>query len=246
MAFLAGAATDPGRRRKANEDSILEPLSIPWPGGGGGVVLAVADGVGGAVGGAVASSVAIGALRTAFTDSTLADPVERLRDAVAAANHAVRLRAGGDSSLRGMATTMVAAAAIEKQVWFASVGDSRGYLIQNGDLCQVTIDHSLVGEAIRAGLLTPEEAAVRPERHVITRSLGQDAAVSIDCFGPLRLAVGDTILLCSDGLHDVVDEAGILDACARLVPDQAARELVRLANEAGGPDNISAVILTNS
>lgn len=243
MAYAVGSATDKGMRRAANEDSLLAPVGVPAPDGSDCLFFAVADGVGGAVGGAVASSTAIERLRDAFCEPAFSSMAERLRNAVKEANAAVSARAAADAGLRGMATTLVAAAVIAHRIWFANVGDSRGYLLQDGELYQVTLDHSLVADAVRAGFIAPEDASGRPERHVINRSLGSADSVEVDCFGPLRFSPGDVALLCSDGVHDVIDEDRLPDILSQSPPADAALALVRAANEAGGPDNITVVVV---
>lgn len=245
MVYSFSAQTDRGRRRQANEDSVLPPMTIAWSGAGECMVAAVADGVGGAVGGAVASSTAIARFRESFLGGRSQDPAERLRQASLDANTAVLEASAADAALRGMATTLVGLVAIGPQIWFVNVGDSRGYLLQNGHFHHVTTDHSLVADAVRAGALTPEEAASRPERHVITRSLGQTPTLDVDTHGPFRFSPGDIALLCSDGLHDAVAEEAIVEALHNALPEAAAVELVRIANEAGGPDNVTAVVLVN-
>jgi serine/threonine protein phosphatase PrpC len=243
--YRFSAETDTGRRRQANEDAVLAPLTVATADGGEWLLAAVADGVGGAVGGAAASATAIMRFRESFLASHDQDPRERLRQATLDANDAVIERAEIDASLRGMATTLVGAVVLDQRIWFVNVGDSRGYLLQDSRFYQATADHSLVAEAVRAGVLTPEEAAHRPERHVITRSLGQAPGVDVDLHGPLRFSPGDIALLCSDGLHDAVPEEMILATLEHSPVESAARELVVRANDAGGPDNISVVVVAH-
>jgi protein phosphatase len=245
LPYSFSTASDRGRRRQANEDSALAPVAFEDGAEAGGMFAAVADGVGGAVGGAVASATAIARFREYFLASASVDPSERLRDAVHAANRAVLDAGAAEASLRGMATTLVGIVAADRRIWFANVGDSRGYLLQDDHFYQVTSDHSLVASAVQAGVLTPEEAARRPERHAITRSLGHTTEVDVDTHGPLRFSTGDIALLCSDGLHDAVAEEAILEILRGASIATAASELVRIANEAGGPDNITVVVLAS-
>jgi len=243
MPYSFSADSDRGRRREANEDAALAPIAITCGETMSGILAAVADGVGGAVGGAVASATAIARFRASFLGAQNEAPDERLRQAVQDANAAVHEAGAADAALRGMATTLVAIVAVDRRIWFANVGDSRGYLLQDDDFYQVTTDHSLVADAVHAGVLTPEEAARRPERHVITRSLGQSRTVDVDIHGPLRFSPGDIALLCSDGLHDAVADDAILRTLRRTPIDGSAMELVRIANDAGGPDNVTAVVV---
>lgn len=234
-ALRAGAATDVGRVRRNNQDYFLveEPL------------FAVADGMGGAVGGEEASQTAVAALKAAFD----AHPtVDGLADGVRDANRAVWEKARQRPDLRGMGTTMTAVAMVDHEdegavLAIANVGDSRVYLLRDGDLQQVTDDHSVPEELLRAGRLTPEEAAHHPQRNVLTRALGIEPEVEVDCF-PIIPYKGDRLVLASDGLFNEVDHDGIASVARRQRdPEAAAEELVRLAREGGGNDNITVVVV---
>ena len=229
-----GQATDVGRRRSKNEDMVLsaDPL------------FAVADGMGGHAGGAVASLTAVQALRDAFRRDATADGLEA---AVAEANRAVYDKAASDPDLHHMGTTLSAVALVKEGgddlFAVAHVGDSRVYLLRRGELSQLTDDHSVPQELYRAGHLSEEEAAADPRRNQVTRSIGIGPSVEAD-MQMLNPFVGDRLVLCSDGLFNEVDDdtlAGVLRKVDD--PDEAARRLVDLANEAGGGDNISVVIV---
>ncbi|MGH9286541.1 MAG: Stp1/IreP family PP2C-type Ser/Thr phosphatase, partial [Acidimicrobiales bacterium] len=229
-----GAVTDVGRRRTINQDRVLET----------GVVFAVADGVGGHNAGEVASLTAVEALRAAYTRSGgRADLIEAVREA----NRAVWARAGEVRELRGMGTTLTAIALVESSdgdlLEVANVGDSRAYLFRDGEITQITVDHSMVEELRRRGEITDDEAAVHPDRHVITRVLGMGPEVEpdLDQLVPYR---GDRLVLCSDGLSNEVLDREIAAVLRRLAdPREVARELVRTANARGGNDNISVVVI---
>jgi len=232
-ALKAGAATDVGRVRQINEDRFLadEPL------------FAVADGVGGHQAGEVAAQTSVDTLRTAFTERT----AQGLVDAVMAANQAVWQLAQDNSEKRGMGTTLTAVALVvedgEDQLALTNVGDSRAYLLQHGELVQLTEDHSLVEELVRDGRITPAEAQVHPQRSIITRALGMEPAIEVDCWKliPYR---GDRILLCSDGLTNELSNDRIASVLRQLAdPQEAAHDLVRQARAEGGGDNITAVII---
>ena len=231
----SGAATDVGRVRRNNQDHYLveEPL------------FAVADGMGGAAGGEEASRTAVAALKSAFEADPTADG---LADGVRNANRAVWEKARERPDLRGMGTTMTAVALVthdtEGEVLaVANVGDSRVYLLRDGELAQVTDDHSVPEELLRAGRLTPEEAAVHPQRNVLTRALGIEPEVEVDCY-PIIPYKGDRLVLASDGLFNEVDHDGIASVARRKRdPQEAAAELVRLAREGGGNDNITVVVV---
>ena len=230
MKLVVGAATDVGRVREGNEDGYLVDDAIG--------LVAVADGMGGHVGGEVASATALEALRAAVRSG------RALRDAVHDANDAVITKSLSDSSLTGMGTTLTAGTlAAGNTMILAHVGDSRAYLLRDGGLRRITTDHSHVQELVDDGQLTDDEAAVHPMRNIVTRSVGNDAHVEVDVF-PIELQVDDRILLCSDGLTDMVHEDTIA-AELRREPDPAvaAHKLVDTANAAGGVDNITVVVV---
>jgi PPM family protein phosphatase len=223
--------TDAGRVRRRNEDSfVLDPP-----------LFAVADGMGGAQAGEVASRLAAGAFRE-YHDAYRLEPAERVEAIIQEANRRIYERARTDSEASGMGTTVTAAILTNGRVSIGHVGDSRAYRIRNGELEQLTEDHSLVADLMRSGRLTPEEADAHPQRSVITRALGTDAEVDVDTV-TIDVEPGDLFLLCSDGLTTMVPEEDIL----RLVEeagtlDEAARSLVRAANSGGGEDNITVVL----
>jgi protein phosphatase len=222
------AASDPGRVRSNNQDAAVAEEGL----------FAVADGMGGHAAGEVASRVAVEALRAHVGDG--------LAQAVRTANQVVLDEAAQDAALRGMGTTVCAMALVEAdppQVVVANVGDSRGYLFRDGELQQLTLDHNLVAELEREGRITHEEALVHPRRNIVTRVLGNDPDVEVDEF-PIDVFRGDRFLLCSDGLFNEVDDAAIAGVLARRDDPQAtADQLVRLANEGGGRDNITVVVV---
>jgi PPM family protein phosphatase len=230
----AGSATDVGRIRQNNEDSLL--VSSP--------LFAVADGMGGHAAGEVASSIAVETLAERFHVDHSANG---LADAVRAANRAVWERAQADSHLRGMGTTITAVALVkdgdDEVLAVVNVGDSRAYRLQQGELEQLTEDHSLVEELLRSGRISSEEAQGHPQKHVLTRVLGVEPDVDVDCFRVLPTK-GDRFLLASDGLFNEVDDATIASTLRRTAePDEAARTLVDMAKTAGGSDNITVVVV---
>jgi PPM family protein phosphatase len=225
------AVTDPGRRRRHNEDAyVLEPP-----------LFAVADGIGGAQAGELASSLAAAAVRDDSSDGR-GDGRRRVDDLIQEANRRVYQRQSEDASLSGMGTTMTVALLEEGHVWIGHVGDSRAYLVRDGGLEQLTEDHSLVAELVRSGRLSPEEADSHPQRSVVTRALGTDPDVDVDTFS-IAAKPGDLFLLCSDGLTSMVSDEGILEEIRRHREDlrAAAKALVRAANKGGGEDNITVV-----
>ena len=230
---LGGVAgmTDPGRKRRRNEDAyVCEPP-----------LFAVADGMGGAQAGELASGLAAAAL-TDDSGETGADGERRVDELIQEANRRVYQRQSHDAAASGMGTTMTVALVEDGTVAIGHVGDSRAYLIRGRSLEQLTEDHSLVAELVRSGKLSPEEAEAHPQRSVITRALGTDPDVDVDTFS-VRTKPGDLFLLCSDGLTSMVGDDTILAEVERNRGDlqAAAKALVRAANRGGGEDNITVV-----
>jgi len=223
--------TDPGRKRRRNEDSyVIEPP-----------LFAVADGMGGAQAGEVASRLAAAAFRE-FHDADDLDPEERLVAIIQEANRRIYERAADDSEVSGMGTTITAALVGGTGLAIGHVGDSRAYRLRAGRFEQLTDDHSLVADLVRSGRLTPEEADVHPQRSVITRALGTDAQVDVDTF-TVPAENDDLFLLCSDGLTTMVGDEEIRDLVTRARDlDQAGKGLVKAANKAGGEDNVTVVL----
>ena len=225
------ALSHPGRKRRHNEDSYVDepPLFV------------VADGMGGAQAGEVASGIVAAAFQR-FGAEPGAAGTERLAATIRAANRRIYERAQIDTQASGMGTTTTAALVEGDHVAIGHVGDSRAYRVRDGELEQLTQDHSLVADLIRSGKLTPAEAETHPQRSVITRALGTDPEVDVDTF-TVETQPGDVILLCSDGLTSMVDDGTILRLVSESASlDDAARALIKAANQKGGDDNITAVL----
>ena len=222
--------SDVGRQREGNEDSMFvdPPLFV------------VADGMGGAQAGEVASGLAV---ETVSEKSPADGNVEEdLVEAISEANRRIHEKAQDDRELAGMGTTLTAAFVHDGKVTLGHVGDSRAYRFRDGELVQLTDDHSLVAELERHGKLTAAEARVHPQRSMILRALGIGPDVEVDTYCFIG-EPGDVFLLCSDGLSGLVHDAVIaevLDGCETL--DAAADKLIELANLSGGPDNITTVL----
>jgi PPM family protein phosphatase len=237
MRLSSFAGSDVGRLRSGNEDSHFC----------GQTVFAVADGLGGHQGGEVASAAAVEPLAgldgRSFQDA--GEAAEALAAAIREANKAILDRAAGDPALYGMGTTVTAAAvAGDGYLQLAHVGDSRAYLLRGGTLEQLTNDHTVVGELVRRGRLTPEQAAIHPERSILTRAVGLDPRVPVDLPDPLELQPEDQVLLCSDGLTEAVADGQIAELLSAAPDGHAAcRSLIDAANDAGGPDNITVVLV---
>ena len=232
MKVNVGVRTDVGRLREVNEDAYLveEPLFV------------IADGMGGHVAGDVASSTAIEAISAHLDEITPTDP-QTLAQLVRYANSAVWSKAQSDASLSGMGTTCTLIYVDEGRAHVAHVGDSRAYRLRDGELEQLTEDHTLVGRLVREGRLPAEEADRHPQRNVITRVLGIDADVSVDLTA-IELVDGDRLLLCSDGLTSMMRESDIAETLNEEADAQSAADhLVDAANRAGGEDNITVVVV---
>jgi len=228
MNVSVGAATDIGQVREGNEDSylVVEPL------------YAVADGMGGHRGGEVASSLALETVQGMFErrEGSLAEQV-------AEANRAVFDRSQSDRKVSGMGTTLTAAQVDGNRVHLVHVGDSRAYLLRGGELTQITEDHTLVHRMVMEGEISEEEAETHPHRSILTRALGVDQNIQVD-EGDLEVAPGDRLLLCTDGLTGMVPEGQIREILLESRdPQEAVDKLVKVANRAGGIDNITALIL---
>ncbi|QYJ16226.1 hypothetical protein Rxycam_02058 [Rubrobacter xylanophilus DSM 9941] len=227
--------TDAGRVRQNNEDALLVGE------GKDETLFAVADGIGGFEAGEVASSIAIEVLKRM-------DPGDSFEEALKEANRRIRATARGDERFAGMGTTVVAVRFGQRDgrpvAEVAHVGDSRAYLMRGGSLRPVTEDHSLVAELVRSGDLSRAEAAEHPQRNLITRALGAEENVNVDT-ALLPVEAGDRVVLCSDGLSDMVPEERISEILSRHRgdPETPARRLLEAALEAGGTDNVTVVVV---
>lgn len=231
--FVSGAATHAGKVRSNNQDNLLANDPI----------FAVADGMGGHTGGEIASAIAIDALAGAATVATIDDLIERVQEA----NTEIVNRGRLEPELRGMGTTLCILTDLQRagpnRLGIANVGDSRLYRVTDDGLHQHTEDHSLVESLVRDGRLSRAEAAVHPQRNIVTRALGIDERVLVDAW-ELVPVVGDRYVLCSDGLFNEVHAAEIHDVLSTTEPPQdAAEDLVARAVAAGGRDNITVVVV---
>lgn len=238
--YTAAALTDRGRKRPSNEDSFGYSVEHG--------VYVVCDGMGGAAGGEVASSLAVGEVMQSLTNRPQTNPFPtEAEHAVANANQAIYSRSQRNQNLNGMGTTLVALLVEEQHAWMVNVGDSRGYRIRNSQpnarIEQITLDHSLVEEQIRMGQMTQQEALRSPLKNVITRALGTQSSVAPDIF-ELEAEPGDLFLLCSDGLTRELPDS-LLESLLRLdLPlESLCSRLVDAANEAGGHDNITCLLV---
>jgi protein phosphatase len=230
LVLRAAARTDVGLRRDNNEDAMYAGRRL----------VAIADGMGGQAFGEVASRVAILTVAR-LDDDRGSDLITSLRDAIGDANEQLRSMIASDSELDGMGTTFTALLTSGGRLALAHVGDSRAYVLSDGELSQVTRDHSLVQSLVDSGQITAEDAAHHPSRSVITRALDGHGDVEPDV-GMLEARAGDRYLLCSDGLSDVVTPDTIAEALAQPDRERVCDRLVELALRAGGPDNVTVVV----
>jgi len=246
---LARGLSDVGRKREHNEDALLVDADLR--------LYIVADGMGGHQGGGTASRLAVETIREDVERARESDPAalagttERLdenplrailRAAVERACRSIFSAAQGDPNLQGMGTTVTALLLNGRSAFVAHVGDSRCYLIRDEAIHQISEDHSLVNEQLKAGAITPEEARTSRFRNIITRSVGFEEQVAVDLLG-FEVRPGDRLVVCCDGLSNLVEDAEILRVVAQSPLGEAPERLVELANERGGDDNVTAVVI---
>ena len=254
------AMTHPGETGKNNEDNYSVTTYRRSKKDRTPILLAiVADGIGGHQAGEVASKLTCDMIIETLTRSNGRDPRLQLRNAIIRAGRAIAMEAEKGSEQRGMGSTVVIAWVIGKRLYSAWVGDSRMYFIRRGRLRRITVDHTWVQEAIEHGIIAPDQARTHPNAHVLRRHLGgaedpvpdlrlmlseKDDETRAMANQGLRLQTGDRLLLCSDGLTDLVDDHEICDVVMKQPPKEAVRNLVNLARARGGHDNITIVLLT--
>jgi PPM family protein phosphatase len=237
--------TDVGKKRDHNEDSFLIDDELQ--------LYVVADGMGGHAGGGTASRIAVETIDKRMRDlrtTALVNPEaanlqdspvpETIRSAVEQACLAIFAKAQEDPELAGMGTTVISLMVADAHAFFAHVGDSRAYLVRGELIQQISEDHSLVNEQIKAGMITPEEARHSRYRNIITRSVGFEEEVQVDVMG-LLAELGDIFILCTDGLANMMDDGEILTIVRSHKLGDIPGKLIELANERGGDDNITVV-----
>jgi serine/threonine protein phosphatase PrpC len=241
MNLLIASRTLTGRRRRVNEDRLLVEAftesvhSCQW------TLLAVADGVGGGPGGDVASQLAVTMLRRRFHDGVVGDPANTLRSIYGEINSAIYSLAQRKHRWRGMGTTLATALVGDNALYVGNVGDSRVYLVRHGEVEQLTRDHTWVAELERAGHPSTE-ARRSSRRHMLVRILGVEPEVVADIMGPRSLVKGDILVLCSDGLYNLVSPGELQRACLCPSPDEGVEWLVELVISRGTPDDASVIV----
>ncbi len=255
MKVLSCGITDIGRKRQRNEDSYLVNDKIG--------LYIVADGMGGHAGGEFASKIAVSTVEEIIrgedraksnvpmqtyldasdqSSSTEGQEQDRLKDAINRAGNMIVRRAFEDPELKGMGTTSTVMFVSSDKAYIAHVGDSRAYCVREGQIIQITEDHSLVHEQLKSGLITEEEAKTHQLKNIITRSVGVQEEVEVDTV-VWKIQPGDSYLLCSDGLSNMVHDEELQEIISKYNVEQGARELVDLANQRGGEDNITLILL---
>lgn len=237
------ACSDVGKIRDINQDAYyyIEDDKLP--------IFIVADGMGGHKAGEVASNLAISTIIRHYESSKqkilnkeMFIP-QFLNESVELANDNLIEEASGDDELKGMGTTVTMCLILDNEVYIGHVGDSRAYLLRNGELSQITQDHSLVGELLRIGSITKDEAVNHPKKNIITRALGSNPKINVDVFNR-ELQNEDKIILCTDGLTNMVTEEKILEILlSSEIPSAVCSTLVNISNEAGGIDNTTIMII---
>ena len=231
------SATDIGRKRQVNQDFIFTSEGAV---GNLPNLLVVADGMGGHNAGDFASRYGVSVLVESVRKDRNFNPVKILRNAIEAANREILTQARMDPAMAGMGTTMVACTIVGGYAYVANVGDSRLY-VSAEELTQITQDHSLIAEMVRLGELTAEEGRNHPDKNIITRAVGTADEVRIDFFD-IKLEPGNRILMCSDGLTNMVDDEHIFEILKEKGAEETAQVLVDEANKNGGKDNIAVVV----
>lgn len=241
MRFRFGSVTDIGLVRQYNEDNFFvfdETAEFEELG----MLLAVADGMGGHNGGDVASQVAVNTMASYYSSRRKDSPLDRLISSVEQANRQIYDISQESEGFYGMGTTLTSMVVRSTEVFIAHVGDSRAYLYRDKQLTQLTDDHSLVAQAVREGILTPEQAARHPQRSIITRALGTKDSVEVDSL-TIHLEPGDIMVLSSDGLHGFVEDEEIKQLIEAYGgdPDELASQLTQAALAKGGNDNVTII-----
>ena len=236
---VAALRSDVGCQRELNEDSgtVVQPAL-----NGRGVLLVVADGMGGHQAGEVASQAAVVTIAREFPKAK-GTPGEALHSAFNKAHEQILRLSRSNPEMRGMGTTCTALAIVDSQAWAAHVGDSRLYLVRGGEIYQLSEDHTQCMELVRQGLMTLDEARHHEDRNVLVRAMGTKPQLSVMTWNePMAVRAGDVFILCSDGLHDLVHEPELRDVVAAAAPDEACAKLIQMARDRGGYDNITVAV----
>jgi serine/threonine protein phosphatase PrpC len=241
---LAGIS-DIGCQRENNEDQYAywEPATDEEFAYKGRLAI-VADGMGGHQGGQEASRIAIETIQEVFAETTGGHPQSLLLAGFQAAHQRILRHADGHPELHGMGTTATAIVVVDKQLFYAHVGDSRLYLVRGGNIVRLTHDHSYVGRLVDNGVISSAEAEIHPQRHILTAALGAGGEISPETpEQPMALQQGDVLVLCTDGLWGLLSENEIQSAVANGEPSEACQALIKMTKARGGPDNITLQVI---
>lgn len=243
MGIICTGATDIGRKRKTNQDSICLDYEH--------LFFAVADGMGGHNGGDIASQLSVKVMPQFFENNSQLEPQLLMKNMIHEVNQAILQKATEQPELHGMGTTVSAIYFKGSNLVIGNVGDSRVYMVNNNNIYQLTRDHSFVQEKLNMGITTREEAARDPQKNVLVRSVGFESNLMVDVFN-YRICKNDIFLICSDGLHGKVSDADILHIIQKHIPqpstskleevELAVKNLIQQANDNGGQDNISVIL----
>lgn len=235
--------SDTGCHRAVNQDSGRIVHATNGNAKARGLLVVVADGMGGHNAGEVASQTAVKTVEEVYQRAQ-GSPGEALDEAFRKANHNIHQLAAKNQSMKGMGTTCTALAIVGNEAWAAHIGDSRLYLVRGADIYQLSEDHTAIHELVRQGLLTPDMAEHHEDRNVLVRAMGTKPELSIMRWRePMDVRRGDAFVLCSDGLHDLVHDSEIRVVVKSSSPKDACRKLVQMARERGGYDNITVAVV---
>lgn len=239
-----GLETHQGMQRVENQDYAAYRSLKNFPFSRSGILMVLADGMGGHAGGSVASKIAVKTLIKEFSPKKQKDIINSLKRVFVRANNIILAHSQKDPSLKGMGTTLTAVVIQNDQLFFAHVGDSRGYLVSDEGINQLTEDHTYVADLLKHGLISPQEADNHPYDNIITRAIGVSANPIVDhSLASYKVKSKQSVVLCSDGLYKCINDQEILDMIKRYPdPSEACRELISCANQRGGPDNITVMI----
>jgi protein phosphatase len=239
-----GLETHRGMQREENQDYAAYRKLGNARFSSSGILLVLADGMGGYAGGSVASKMAVNTLMAEFYPKNDADIIHSLKLGFLKANDQILAQSRKDPNLKGMGTTLTAVVIHDDRLFFAHVGDSRGYIVSDTDIKQLTEDHTYVGELLKQGLISPEEAQNHPYDNIITRAIGVSANPKVDhSVNSYKIKSKQAIVICSDGLHKCVNNQEIFETVkSHSDPSDACRSLIAKANKRGGPDNITVIV----
>lgn len=243
MQFQISSLSDTGTIRENNQDSFLELNLENFSDNG--LLLVVADGMGGHRGGEVASKTVVDTIENFFKSSNTdheSDTLNFLKESIVQANDAVINTSAQKNDLKGMGSTCTAVLIVEEKAFVAHIGDSRAYLIRGKKISQLTRDHTLVEKMVESGILTKEQAKTSPHRNMLTKAVGITDDIEVETYEPIKAVDGDVYFLCSDGLTEYLDDDEICSITNLYEPEKACNLLVKIANKRGGRDNITVQI----